>query len=354
MELLKQLYMVSSPSRDEKDMFSFIKEWMGQHGIECQVYNWGITATKGLSETYPCIVAHMDEVHDRHVGKRIFETENGLLFGYDIVKGEQCGIGADDKNGIWVALKMLERLDAVKVAFFIGEEIGCIGSKQCDLGFFDDCRYVIQCDRRNGGDFITDAGVELCSKAFIRDCNIERFGYHEEHGLMTDVLELKERGLKVSAVNLSCGYYNPHTAEELTVFSQLENCLEFVEWICTNLTEVYEHEAPRRFYGRYGGGYGYGLDDWYYDPNDPYEDDYYGYGEYFGKGADKSVDNEDSAYSFIYDELCWYDQLEDCPSATDLFDEWNCCGGKGVGKKKFKKIYAQVAKDLKEFYGMPA
>lgn len=346
MELLKKLYMVSSPSRDEKDMFTFITEWMEQHGIECKVHDWGITATKGLSETYPCVVAHMDEVHDRHIGKRIFETENGLLFGYDILKGEQCGIGADDKNGIWVALKMLERLDAIKVAFFIGEEIGCMGSKQCDLGFFDDCRFVIQCDRRNGGDFITDAGVELCSKEFVRDCNIERFGYHEEHGLMTDVLELKERGLKVSAVNMSCGYYNPHTSEELTVFSQLENCLKFVEWICTNLTEVYQHEAPR--YGRYGWR---GWDDWYGDYGNDSDNVY---AEYFSNGNRKSYDDDDAAYSFIYDELCWYDELQDCPSATDLFDEWNCCGGKGVGKKKFKKIYEQVANDLKEFYGMPA
>lgn len=334
MELLKKLYMVSSPSRDEKDMFTFITEWMGQHGIECQVHDWGITATKGLSETYPCVVAHMDEVHDRHIGKRIFETENGLLFGYDILKGEQCGIGADDKNGIWVALKMLERLDAIKVAFFIGEEIGCVGSRQCDMKFFDDCRFVIQCDRRNGGDFITDAGVELCSKEFIRDCNIEKFGYHEEHGLMTDVLELKERGLKVSAVNMSCGYYHPHTAEELTVFSQLENCLAFVEWICTNLTEVYPHECKYTRYGFRG-----------WDDCGSYE---------VGTSIYDTMDNEESAYSFIYDEICWCESVKDCPSASELFQEWNEFGGKGIGKKKFGKIYYQVIKDLQEYYGVPA
>lgn len=329
MELLKQLYMVSSPSRDEKDMFTFIEDWMIEHGIDCQVHDWGITATKGVSETYPCVVAHMDEVHDRHIGKRIFETENGILFGYDILKGQQCGIGADDKNGIWVALKMLERMDAIKVAFFIGEEIGCVGSRECDLKFFDDCRFVIQCDRRNGGDFITDAGVELCSNEFIRDCNIEKFGYHEEHGLMTDVLELKERGLKVSAVNMSCGYHHPHTAEELTVFSQLENCLAFVEWICMNLTEVYPHECK---YTRYG------FRDW---------DDW-------GTSIYDTTDNEESAYSFIYDEVCWCESVKDCPKASDLFQEWNEFGGKGIGKKKFGKIYYQVIKDLQEYYGVPA
>ena len=44
-------------------------------------------------------------------------------------------------------------------------------------------------------------------------------------GMMTDVLELKERGLGVSCINLSCGYYEPHSDEEFTVKKDLLNCL---------------------------------------------------------------------------------------------------------------------------------
>lgn len=43
--------------------------------------------------------------------------------------------------------------------------------------------------------------------------------------MMTDVLELKERGLGVSCINLSCGYYEPHSDEEFTVKKDLLNCL---------------------------------------------------------------------------------------------------------------------------------
>ena len=39
--------------------------------------------------------------------------------------------------------------------------------------------------------------------------------------MMTDVLELKEKGLKVSCLNLSCGYYEPHTDHEFTVKKDL-------------------------------------------------------------------------------------------------------------------------------------
>ena len=334
MELLKQLYMVSSPSKDEKDMFAFICNWMGQHKFECNVHDWGITCVKGVSNTYPCIVAHMDEVHKRHPYKRIVETD-GIVFGYDVNECAQCGIGADDKNGIWVALKMLERLDAVKVAFFVGEEIGCAGSSQCDMSFFDDCRFVVQCDRRNGSDFITDAGLELCSDEFVKACKIENFGYHEEHGLMTDVLELKERGLKVSAVNLSCGYYKPHTAEEYTELSELQNCLDFVEWICRNVTDVYPHEAS---YGRFGWK---GWDDWYGWETQPKK----------SKSGGCYYD-EAQAFDFIYNEICWYDNINEAPTVDEMFKWWQeYTRSKGIGKKKFKKAYDDVVAKLDEDYG---
>jgi len=337
MELLKRLYEVSSPSNDEKDMFDFIEEWCIMHYVSYEEHKWGMTITKGISETYPCIVAHMDEVHAKHNGKRIINTD-GIVFGYDVAECKQCGIGADDKNGIWVALKMLERLDAVKVAFFVGEEIGCVGSSACDMKFFDDCRFVLQCDRKNGGDFISDAGwTELCDDDFVKKCQIERFGYHKEQGLMTDVMTLKERGLQVACANLSCGYYNPHMASEYTDLKQLQNCLDFVEWICKNVTDVCRHEPKmvRRGYHEYG--------DWY--------DDYYGYG--YGHGWEKYGDDKakgsvtSEAYDFIFDELCYYDSVEDAPTVDELYIWWQeYKNGRGCREKKFRKAYYKVVEDL--------
>ena len=48
---------------------------------------------------------------------------------------------------------------------------------------------------------------------------------------LTDVVELKMRGLKIPVCNISCGYYNAHTSEEYTIFSELQHSLRFVKAI---------------------------------------------------------------------------------------------------------------------------
>ena len=70
---------------------------------------------------------------------------------------------------------------------------------------------------------------------------------------MTDVQELKERGLQVSCTNLSCGYYEPHTDHEFTIKKDLMNCLSLVEHIIENCTDTYPHQAeiPGRRRGIY-------------------------------------------------------------------------------------------------------
>ena len=91
-----------------------------------------------------------------------------MIVGYDHKRKRMTGIGADDKNGIWICLKCLEDFKAVKCAFFVQEEVGCIGSGHADMSFFSDCRFVIQCDRKGNGDMVTQInGMKLCSNDFI-------------------------------------------------------------------------------------------------------------------------------------------------------------------------------------------
>lgn len=210
--------------------------------------------TKGQSENYPCIVAHMDQVQDKYPKDyRVIETPE-LIFAYSPQKREQCGLGADDKNGIWIALKCLQKYDSLKVAFFIGEEIGCIGSSHCNMSFFDDCRFVLQCDRRGHDDLITSIWGDLCSQEFQDAIGYQQFGYSPTHGMTTDVGTLKENGLPISCINMSCGYYEPHSDQEFVDKKDLLNCLNFVEHIIENCTDVYPHEDFKYegFYGYYG------------------------------------------------------------------------------------------------------
>ena len=65
---------------------------------------------------------------------------------------------------------------------------------------------------------------------------------------MTDVLTLKENGLEVSCANVSCGYYNAHTDEEITVKKDLQKCLDFVEHLIEDCTAVYVHQGTDALY----------------------------------------------------------------------------------------------------------
>ena len=271
MKLLKTLYGIHSTSKAETDMIKFLCDWMKERGLTPTVDKSGnILVTKGVSDTYPCIVAHTDEVHRAHPDDFRVCQEDDVIYGFSPKKRGQFGIGADDKNGVWVALKALIHLKCVKVALFTGEEIGCIGSSAGDMTFFNDCRFVIQCDRRGGGDFIDNAsGVPLCTKEFMHLMCAEDYGYKTAHGMMTDVMKLRSRGLKVCACNLSCGYYNPHSDDEVTVVPELKNCLAMVLNACRTIKEVQPmavYEPPKitvyptvRSYGSYDYGYGYGY-----------------------------------------------------------------------------------------------
>ncbi len=263
MKLLENLYKVSSPSGHERTMQKFITDYCKKNQLAVKIAKdktGNIYITKGEDKTYPCVVAHMDEVHQKNKNKEIVVHRN-VLSGLDRKAMKQTGIGADDKNGIWVALNLLTTQKVLKCAFFVGEEIGCVGSEKADMDFFANTRFVLQCDRRNGSDFICNASnVELSDKAFYDRCEASKFGYKMANGLQTDVVALKEKGLKVCAVNLSCGYYNPHHDSEMTRFDELQNCLALCEHIITTITEVQTHiYTPRP---SFGGTFMHDVDDY--------------------------------------------------------------------------------------------
>ena len=180
----------------------------------------------------------MDEFHDK--AKRgegfVLKKTDKIIYGYNEICDESRGIGADDKNGIWVALNMLLRLDVVKIAFFVEEEIGCHGSESANMEFFKNCRYILECDRKDGSDFVVNAsGVQLCDGKFEEDCLALDKSYYPVRGGKTDVRALKLRGLEMPMANISCGFHNAHSDGEFTYISELIHCLEFVSSICNTL-----------------------------------------------------------------------------------------------------------------------
>ena len=233
MELLKTLYGINSKSGKEARIKEFVCSYLNGKGVDIsEDYFGNLFITKGQSREYPCIVAHLDEVHDVEKTTLVVEGEN--IYATD-AQGANVGCGADDKNGVWMALKLLETKDVLKVALFVheeklNEEAGCRGSRACDLSWFDDTMCLLQCDRRGATDVVSvgKGEIALCEEGFIPYEILDRYGYSYTDGGRTDVVALRERGLKKNCCNISCGYYNAHKENEYTNFPQLCNALDFV------------------------------------------------------------------------------------------------------------------------------
>ena len=236
MKLLQLLYKISSKSGMEDQMKAFILDYLRDVDLDIKTDDIGnMFITKGLATFYPCVAAHLDEIHT--------PCEREVVVNGDVVYTvdrlwNRVGCGADDKNGLWIIMNILKTEPVLKVALFVQEErdgdrAGCRGARACDLSFFDDVRYVIECDRKGASDVvhIGKEDTHLCDSNFIHADLLQKYGYKMVKGGKTDVVELKMRGLNIPVCNISCGYYDAHKNSEYTRFSELERCLAFVREI---------------------------------------------------------------------------------------------------------------------------
>lgn len=248
LEKLKEVLSVQSASYEQWRMFAYIIRQV--HEYDFYVHDGNIYIEKGDAPQKPCIVAHMDTVHDIVEDLSILDID-GKLTGFNKVQMNQTGIGGDDKVGIFIALQCLHHFDNIKVAFFRDEEVGCVGSSAAYMCFFDNCTFVLQCDRKGNKDFITNAsGTELSSSVFQKSIKstIKKYGYSFADGMMTDVMTLKQNGLEVSCANISCGYYNPHCENEYVVVDDVMNCLSMVMDIISSFgTKQFAHKYTPKY-----------------------------------------------------------------------------------------------------------
>lgn len=187
-------------------------------------------------EYYPCVVAHMDTVHDEHIEyvhcNRSLDVQysDGIYKAYDPIDGKQTGIGGDDKAGIVIALTMLARSEfGMKGAFFISEENGCQGSGNMKKPYLlTDVGYFIQFDAP-GNDWVSMncSGVDLFHKDFKEDILLPVLKEHERNegcfsnDPYTDVKELRKQ-FGVCCVNLFAGYHGMHTPFETVSKPEME------------------------------------------------------------------------------------------------------------------------------------
>jgi hypothetical protein len=307
-------------------MEAFIMNYVKQLGLDCIYDNGNIYVTKGISDSYPCIVSHTDTVHriipDDHF---TIIANDEFAIGYDRAKMSATGCGGDDKVGIFICLQMLQEFDAIKVAFFADEEVGCVGSYEANVDWFNDTRFVLQCDRRGNADFVNSIyGTSLQSKRFKKAVApiLKQHGYKPTTGMLTDVYALKSIGVNVSVANMSCGYYNPHMDDETIVFADVDNCLQMCRTIFKDMTDVYTHSAPVQSHTTYYGGYNNTNKSSSIDRYGAWTDDWDDYDTPIDKSVNKNDGNDIDFYSS-------HEQCESCLEwgnyeVMDFNYDYNC------------------------------
>ena len=125
-------------------------------------------------------------------------------------------LGADDKAGMTVILYMIEKRIPGLYCFFIGEEVGCIGSgKACDDDVFKNYDRMVSFDRRGIKSIITyQSSKRCCSDEFATELSnqLNRHGMSmepDDTGVYTDSAEFVH--VIPECTNISVGYYKEHT-----------------------------------------------------------------------------------------------------------------------------------------------
>jgi len=267
-KLMESIFKVQSTSGDMKAMRSFIYHFVANlvdPTIDIRSDESGnIYVTKGRADTYPCIVSHIDTVHNIIPEQDYLVLNNGLeFFAIDVGLKRPTGIGGDDNNGIYCCLDNLIREDDIKLAFFVDEEIGCVGSSACDMKFFEDVSFVLQADRQGYNDVVNNIGGTIMFGNDFWDSisdTLDDYSRTVTSGGMTDVMQLAHNGLEVAMANFSCGYYKPHTDKEYVVIDELIlTSLLFRDIIKSSYSNGLVNEFIREPYERYSYSHNHSL-----------------------------------------------------------------------------------------------
>lgn len=260
-KLLIQTLSLQSKHKDDEEARVYIFDKLSEiKNIKVEEDDFGnILVKKGNADLYPAVCSHYDTVYNR-VPDKIIKQEKDLLFAFSYTNKTQIGIAGDDLVGVSLCLQLLQEIDNIKVVFFRSEEVGTLGSKAIELSFFDDCKYVIQIDRKGNSDFSIDmSGIKINSDDFINDASsfIKKYNYNKSFTSVTDVYTLKLRGLNISVTNVSCGYYNPHCSNETVSITDVNTCYCLVTDLINNLKNkryIHNYVKPVYNYNTTNGG----------------------------------------------------------------------------------------------------
>lgn len=170
--------------------------------------------------------------------KKTYKNKKGEEIEYEAKTGTL--LGADDKAGVVIMLNMIENNIPGLYYFFIGEEVGRIGSSAAyknHSSLFKEYKKCISFDRRGYGSIISkQMGAVCCSSEFVSSLSKEfkKFGMDfkdDPTGVYTDSATFMD--VIPECTNLSVGYFDEHTefeTQDLTYLVKLSNVCLKIDW----------------------------------------------------------------------------------------------------------------------------
>lgn len=207
-----------------------VKEYMKRY-LSSKKYNVidedGFLYAKG--DVPVLLVAHMDTVH-QEVCKEIKVNKDKMF--------SPQGIGGDDRCGIFIIMNLVKELKC-SVLLAEDEERGCIGTGKFIKATYKDedgnekkyvenlgVNYMVEFDRKGNN----DAVFYNCDNKDFIDFVTDVTGYKFAYGTMSDISKLMPAA-KLSAVNLSSGYYNAHTTNEYVIYDEMMDTVEAARFL---------------------------------------------------------------------------------------------------------------------------
>lgn len=230
--------------KTQDELFTFVKEFIeknapGAFSIEHGKNDMYIAFFPvKFQKPYPVLASHLDV----KFGYPPDEVEEDTIDGITVYRGYRATeqgkvpsvLGADDRNGVWTMLKLIEDGKTQWGYIFSKEEenhrLGARALKASGLlgKYINDIAYFIQVDRRNKSDIVHYQLDEL--EGYPRSHNNREFvaklntftGYDVKNGGLTDIIEYCT-ATKICGINISAGYHNEHTANEYSVIEYVNN-----------------------------------------------------------------------------------------------------------------------------------
>ena len=218
----------------------------GLFAMLCKMFKDNAISSKGnyvlvKGEAPIMLLAHLDTVHREPV-QLICTSADG-----NIIMSPQ-GIGGDDRCGVYALLTAYEKSEQKPwLLFTCDEEVGGVGADMFCKHFrsgklpieLSGLKMLIEIDRKGEKDAVY---YDCANREF--EAYITGKGFKTEYGSFSDI-SLVAPELGVAAVNLSSGYYNPHTQHEFINRRQLNATTQKVIEI---VAETAEPDFPKYEY----------------------------------------------------------------------------------------------------------